>query len=198
MNEKANYLLKGVFYECCRVEDGHCSLWFRRDLPHACTNMATYQITEGHIQGVDMKDVIIILHQDSIGPTIAELVNGAAEGAAYVSDNVTDEQSAVLETFLQTEIGIRPWGKNLGFKVVKIDITEDNGTFLIKMPFGEHKMSLTVGRDKENPMTMDNPFNPAFSDYRFCNTDYWTFNDYGKNLSYKNASGMVVDFVFSS
>ncbi|MBU2647004.1 DUF1326 domain-containing protein [bacterium] len=197
MNDSKNWLLKGVFYECCRVEDGHCSLWFRRDLPHACTNMAIYQITEGHIQGVDMKDVVIILHQDGIGPTIAELVNGAAEGAAYVSDNITDEQRGILETFLETEVGIRPWRKNLGFKVVKISLTENSGDYHISMPFGEVKMSLTLGRDKKNPMRMDNPFNPAFSDYRFCNTDTWSFNDYGKNLTFKNASGMIVDFAFS-
>ena len=67
MNEKKNWELKGVFYECCRVDDGHCALWFGRDLPRACANMATYQITEGHIQNVDMKGVVVIQHQTGIG-----------------------------------------------------------------------------------------------------------------------------------
>ena len=197
MSDTKNWALKGVFYECCRVEDGHCSLWFRRDLPHACTNMATYRITEGHIQGVDMKDVVIVLHQDGIGPTIDELVQGAAEGAAYFSNNVNDKQKGLLETFLKTEIGIRPWKKNLGIKVAEINVVEDNGSYHISMPFGEHKMTLTSGGDKSNPMQMENPFNPALSNYRFCNTDFWSFRDYGKNLEYKNASGMVADFAFS-
>jgi hypothetical protein len=160
--------------------------------------MATYQIAEGHIQNVDVKGVVIILHQDGIGPTVAELLNGADEGASYISDNVNDEQRNVLEAFLKTDLGIRPWKNILGIKVVKIDILENNGTYHITMPFGEHKMSLTVGCDNNNPMRMENPRNPALSNYRFCNTESWKFHDYGKNLEFYDTSGMIADFAFSS
>jgi hypothetical protein len=196
MMEKKNWELKGIFYECCRVEDGHCALWFGRDLPRACANMATYQITEGHIQNVDMKGIVITQHQEGIGPRVADMAKGAQEGASYVSDNANDEQRAVLESFVNTDLGIRPWKNNLGLKFVKIDIKEDKGTYHITMPFGEQKMSLTVGGDKKNPIRMENPNSPAFSNVRFCNTEFWNFHDHGKTLEFHNTSGVMADFVF--
>ena len=196
MNDEKNWVLKGVFYECCRVEDGHCALWFGRDLPRACANIATYQITEGHIKNVDMKGVVLIQHQEGIGPKVTDMAKGVAEGAAYISDSVNDEQRGVLESFLKTDLGIRPWKKTLGIKVVKIDIQEENGTYHITMPFGEQKMSLTVGGDNKNPMRLENPRSPVFSNVRFCNTETWRFHDYGKNLEFHNTSGVIADFVF--
>ena len=68
MTDQQEWLLKGTFFECCRVLDGHCALWFGRDLPKPCANLMTYQIKEGHIQGVDMKGIIILCHMDGIGP----------------------------------------------------------------------------------------------------------------------------------
>jgi len=196
MNEEKNWTLKGIFYECCRVEDGHCALWFGRDLPRACANMATYQITEGHIQNVDMKGIIITQQQEGIGPKVADMAKGAEEGASYVSDNANDEQREVLESFLKTEIGIRPWKKDFGTKFVKIDIQEQDGTYHITMPFGEQKMALTVGRDGKNPMRLENPGSPAFSNVRFCNTETWKYHDHGKNLEFYKTSGVMADFVF--
>ena len=196
MNEKKNWVLKGVFYECCRVEDGHCALWFGRDLPRACANMATYQITEGHIQNVDMKGVVLIQHQEGIGPKVADMSKGANEGASYISDNVNDDQRSALESFLKTKLGIRPWKKDFGTKFVKIDIQEQNGTYHITMPFGEQKMSLTVGGDNKNPMRLENPGPPTFSNVRFCNTETWKYHDHGKNLEFYKTSGVMADFVF--
>ena len=196
MNDRKDWMLKGVFYECCRVEDGHCALWFGRDLPKACANMATYQITEGYIQDVDMKGIVIMQHQEGIGPKVADMAKGAKEGASYISDNVNEEQRGRLETFLKTGLGIRPWEKNFGVKVVKIDLLEENGTYHITMPFGEQKMSLTVGGDNKNPMRLENHRNPAFSNVRFCNTQTWKYHDYGKNLEFHNTSGAIADFVF--
>jgi hypothetical protein len=196
MNEEKNWTLKGVFYECCKVEDGHCALWFGRDLPTACTNMATYQITEGRVQGVDMKGVVVIQHQTGIGPKVADMAKGVDEGAAYISDNVNDAQRHTLEAFLKTDLGIRPWKKILGIKVVKIDIQEKNGTYHITMPFGEQKMTLTTGGDNKNPMRLENAHNPAFSNIRFCNTEFWKYHDYGKDLEFHNTSGVIADFVF--
>ena len=196
MNDRNDWMLKGVFYECCRVEDGHCALWFGRDLPKACANMATYQITEGHIQDVDMKGIVIMQHQEGIGPKVADMAKGAKEGASYISDSVNEEQRGLLETFLKTGLGIRPWEKNFGVKVVKIDLLEENGTYHITMPFGEQKMSLTVGGDSKNPMRLENHRNPAFSNVRFCNTQTWKYHDYGKNLEFHNTSGVMADFIF--
>ena len=196
MNGEKIWELKGVFYECCRVEDGHCSLWFGRDLPRACANMATYQITEGHIQNIDMKGIVITQHQEGIGPKVADMAKGAQEGASYISDNANEKQRGVLESFLKTNLGIRPWKKNLGVKYVKIDIRENKGIYHITMPYGEQKMALTVGGDKKNPIRMENPNSPAFSNVRFCNTEFWNFHDYGKTLEFHNASGVMADFVF--
>jgi len=150
----------------------------------------------GHIQNVDMKGVVVMQHQEGIGPKVADMAKGVAEGAAYISDNVNDEQRGVLEPFLKTALGIRPWKKALGIKVVKIDIQEENGTYHITMPFGEQKMSLTVGGDNKNPMRLENPRSPIFSNVRFCNTETWRFYDYGKNLEFHNTSGVIADFVF--
>ena len=46
MTARKYWTLEGTFYECCRVLDGHCALWFGRDLPEACANLLTYQIKE--------------------------------------------------------------------------------------------------------------------------------------------------------
>ena len=196
MNEKKDWTLEGVFYECCRVEDGHCGLWFGRDLPRACANMETYQLSGGRIQGVDMKGVVIMQHQEGIGPKGADMRGGAEAGAAYISDRANNEQRAVLEEFLKTNLGIKPWKKILGIKVVKIDIQEEKGTYNITMPFGEQKMSLTVGGDYKNPMRLENAHNPGFSNIRFCNTRGWKYHDYGKELEFHNTSGVMADFVF--
>ena len=61
MTARKDWTLKGTFYECCRVLDGHCALWFGRDLPKACANLLTYQIKEGEIQNVDMNGIIITM-----------------------------------------------------------------------------------------------------------------------------------------
>jgi hypothetical protein len=64
------------------------------------------------------------------------------------------------------------------------------------MPYGEQKMSLTVGGDKKNPIRMENPNAPAFSNVRFCNTEFWNFHDYGKALEFHNTSGVMANFGF--
>jgi hypothetical protein len=192
MSTRKDWGLKGTFFECCRVLDGHCGLWFGRDLPKACANLETFQIKEGQIQNVDMKGIILMFHQDGIGPTAAELRNGPAEGAAYISDGATDEQRKVLDTFVK---GYKGWRKNLGIKYVPIDISEENGTYHITMPFGELEMSLAIGGDGKNPISMGNAPMPFLSNVRFANTHYWKYHDYGKNLEYHNTSGAIGDFI---
>jgi hypothetical protein len=188
------WMLKGNFYECCRTE-GHCPLWFGRDMwGKPCVNFATYQIKEGQIDNVDMKGITIIHHQDGIGPTFAELMKGVREGAAYISDNATDEQRKILEPFVKNHLGAEGWGKCLGVKFVKVDISEENGTYHVVMPFGEQHITLTTGGDGKTPIRMENSWNTAVSNIKFCNTDLWKYHDYGKNIEFHNTSGVVADF----
>lgn len=194
METRKNWALKGTFFECCRVLDGHCALWFGRDLPIACANLETYEIREGQIQNVDMKGIIMMFHQDGIGPTVADLMKGAREGAAYISDNATDEQRKVLEPFMKGYIVNKKWQKSLGVKFVNIDLHKENGNFHLTMPFGEFEMSLAIGGDRKNPMSLDNPPMPFLSNVKFCNTRFWKYHDYGKNLEYHNTSGATADF----
>jgi hypothetical protein len=194
MTNNTSWMLKGNFYECCRTE-GHCPLWFGRDMwDDACVNFATYQVEEGQIGGVDMKGIVIIHHQDGIGPTFAELMKGVREGAVYISDNATAEQKDVLETFVKSHLGSEGWGRLLGVKLVDVKITTDGHTYNIVMPFGEQHITLTTGGDQKTPITMENSWNTAVSNIRFGNTDLWTYNDYGKSLTFRNTGGVVADF----
>jgi hypothetical protein len=196
--KEKGWSLNGVFYECCRVEDGHCALWFGRDLPRACINMATYQITQGQIQNVDMKGIVLIRYQSGIGPRVTDLAGGVDEGASYVSENTTDKQRVVLEGYLRTNLGIRPWRKYLGIRFVKIDIHEESRTYRISMPYGEQRIALTTGGDDKNPMRLENPRSPAFSNIKFCNTEIWKYSDYGRSLEFHNTSGVIADFSFGA
>ena len=85
-------------------------------------------------------------------------------------------------------------GKCLGTKFVRIDISEENGTYHITMPFGEQKMSLTVGKDGKSPIRIENPRQPFLSNVKLCNTQFWEYHDYGKSLEYQNTSGQIADF----
>ena len=121
-------------------------------------------------------------------------MKGAREGAAYISDNATNEQRKVLESFIKGYIDNKRWQKSLGYKFVKIDLSEENGTYHIIMPFGEVEMSLAIGGDRKNPMRLENPPMPFISNARFCNTHFWKYHDHGKNLEYHNTSGATADF----
>jgi hypothetical protein len=194
MNTRKDWELKGTFFECCRVLDGHCALWFGRDLPKACANLETYEIQEGQIQNIDMKGIILMFHQDGIGPTVAELMKGPGEGAAYISDNATEEQRNVLEPFIKTYMDTK-WRTSLGYKFVNIDLSRENDSYRIAMPYGELEMSLAIGGDRRTPVRMENPPMPFLSNVRFANTRYWKYRDYGKNLEYHNTSGAIGDFI---
>jgi len=193
-----NWTLKGTWWECC-IREGQCPLWFGRDLweeAGLCTSFQTYRIEEGRIQNVDMKGIAIIHVLFGIGPKMADFVEGVEEGAAYISDNASDEQRRLLESFVTKHLHVKTWRKVLGVKFVKIDISEKKGTYHVTMPFGEQKMSLTVGADGKNPVRMENVAS-ALSNIRVCNTDLWKYHDYGRNLEFHNTSGGIADFVFS-
>ena len=195
-NEKA-WALRGNYYECCRME-GQCPIWFGRDLwKEPCTNLATYQIQEGQIQDVDMKGIVIIHHRNGIGPKFTDyMMKGVKEGVVYISDNATDEQREVLKSFVRNHLGAERWRKCLGVKFVKVNITEENSSYYVTMPFGEQKLSLTVGGDGKNPIALVNPWNTGLSNVKFCNTDFWKYHDYGKSLEFHNTSGAIANFAF--
>ena len=196
MAEQKEWTMKGTFIACCRIE-GHCSLLFGRDLwgPEGCTAFQTYRIEEGQIQDVDMKGLAIIFLVTKIGPKIAD-VYSQREGAIYVSDNASDEQRKVLETFLPNNMRAEMWKKCHGLKFVKIDIKEKDGVFNVKMPFGEQEIALTVGADG-TPMRLGNlgaPLNTWLSNFRFANTHFWKYHDYGMNFEFQGSTGDVADF----
>ena len=191
MEEKAGWTLKGTFYECCRALDGQCGLQFHREMPHTCSCLATYQIKEGQIQGVDMKGINILFHMDDIGPKPGD---GVKEGAIYISDNATEEQREILKPFVMEKMEGRMWRKTLGIKFVKINISEEDRTYSITMPFGEQNLTLTISGDGKNPIRMENGGLPFLTDVKICNTRLWKFHDYSKNLEYHNTSGQIADF----
>jgi len=193
MTTQKNWALKGIFYECCRTE-GHCPLWFRRDLwDKPCVNLITYRIEEGQIQNVDMKGIIIVRHNDGIGPKYADFMKTVKEAAVYISDNVTEEQRKILEPFVTKHMGAEKAEKILGVKVVRIDISKKNGTYHITTPFGEQKLLLTVGRDG-SPIRLENPWHTYLNNIKFCTAEVWKYHDYGKNLEFHGTSGAIADF----
>ncbi len=196
MTAQKKWTLKGNFYECCRME-GHCPIWFGRDLwDEPCVNFVTYEIEEGQIQDIDMKGITIIYHQDNIGPKFADLSIPKREGAVYISDNATDEQRKILETFSTTHMRADNWKKCLGVKFVKIDISKGNGRYHITMPFGEQHITLSIGGDGKNPVRLENPALTFVTDVKVGNGDFWKYSDYGKDLEFHNTSSVIAYFTF--
>lgn len=198
-SQKTTWALKGVFYECCRIE-GQCPLWFGRDLwEEPCVNLATHEIKEGQVDGVDMKGIIVIYFQDGIGPKASDVYSGKGieNGAVYISENATAEQRRVLEPFVTAHLYAEvKWGatKVLGIKFVNIEINKDDSTYHIVMPFGEQHLTLTVGGDMKTSIGMVNPKDTTRSNIKFCNADLWKYNDFGRNLEFHNTCGAICDF----
>jgi hypothetical protein len=190
MENKYAWTLKGTFYECCRALDGQCGLQFDRELPHTCACLTTYQIKEGKINNLDMKGINIFLHMDEIGPK----PGSCQEGAVYFSDNASVQQRNILEPFFMQNMEGRILPKCLGIKYVNIQISEEKGAHHIITPFGEQYLCLTVGGDGKNPIRIENGGLPFLSNVRICNTRFWKYHDYGKNMEYRNTSGQIADF----
>ena len=188
--ENGRWMLEGIFYECCHAREGQCSLQFGREMPHPCGCLATYQIKTGQIQNVDMTGINILFHMDNIGPKPSD---GAGEGAIYISDTATEEQRKILEPFVMENMEGRMWRKTLGIKFVRIDISENDDTYSITTPCSEQNLTLTVGGDGKTPIRIENGGLSFLSDVKIC-TGAWKYNDYGKNLEFRNTSGQVADF----
>jgi hypothetical protein len=194
--ENQKWLLRGVAYVCCRT-NGHCPLNFGRDiLDGPCKSLNTYQVTEGQIKGIDMKNIIFTFHSDGIPAKSADIIAGKKidEGAVYIGDNATEEQKKILEPFLRTHLRATVWKKLLGLRFTKIEIKEENRTYHITSPYFEQHTALAIGGDGKNPITMGNPLWAEMSNVKFGNTDVWRYKDFGKKLEFRQSSGLIADF----
>lgn len=191
--------LQGTYYECCRA-NGNCPLTFGRDMIDGpCANLATYQVTEGQIEGVDIKGAVFTIHADGIGPKFADLFpgnKGIAEIAVYIDEKAKSEQKKILESFLSRRLSAALSRKVLGVKCVDIEIKHENARYIISNPYCRQIMTMTIGKDGKNPIVIENPITPFLSNFKVYNGE-WSYADYSKNLQFHQTSGVVADFAFA-
>ena len=101
------WVLKGMYYECCRA-NGNCPLTFGRDMVDGpCANLAVYQVTEGQVQGVDMNGVVFLIHGDGIGPKFTDMFPGQKGIAEIVSCNCPGCWGTLVRYAREARPGIR-------------------------------------------------------------------------------------------
>lgn len=185
----------GTWYEACAAE-GHCSMYFGRDLENPCKSFQLFHIREGHIGETDVSGIMVIMVIDLFSPKFADLLTKGGEGGIYISESATGPQKEFIEPFLTKNIpGFLLLRKPLGIKYVKINLNQENRAFHITMPFGEMNQSFTVGGDGKTPQRLENSiFSTMLFDIKICNTHFWKYNDFGKNWEFKNRSGAIAEF----
>ena len=94
--ERLSWNMKGLWYEACAAE-GHCSLYFGRDLEESCKSFQFFQIDEGKIGDIDISGVLAINVIDLYSNKAAELMAKGGEGGVYISDKASEEQRKYLE-----------------------------------------------------------------------------------------------------
>ena len=211
----ASWKVEGRWWECC-LREGLCPLWCGRDLtPEVgkCISLQTWRIEKGKVKNVDMTGVTIVHVIWDIGLTMSEwAMEGPQIGAIYIDHKTSEAQRKLLEPGATEQLNLitgATWKKIVGRKFVPIEINEErwpvvknrfplsNGSFHMKMPYAEHLMIYTVGRDMKNPIQMVNCPWDWMGQVRLCDTIYWKFFDYGKNVDKKHTSGGSVDFALS-
>lgn len=187
--------MKGVWYESCAAQ-GQCAHYFGRDRDEPCKSFQVFQIKEGQIDNVDVGGIFVITPVDLFSAKFADLMMKGGEGGIYISDNATEEQRKVLEPFFANNVpGWMLLRKPLGVRFVNINLSQEDNTYHITMPYGELKLSLTVGADGKNPVGLENClFGVFFPNLKICNTHFWKYNDFGKNWEFVNRSGVIADF----
>lgn len=191
---QSGWQIRGIWYEACASE-GHCPLYFGRDMESPCRNFAVYDIQEGQVNGVDMSGVRIISVADILSTRAAELPVSGTGAAVYISENATPEQRPILEAFVKIGLPL-PIKELRGIKFVPIDISLDGPSYHVTMPFGELKGRLTRGKDGANPQRIENAATPFLRDLKIANTELWKYNDLGRNWEYRNRSGTVGDLAW--
>ncbi|NVM55265.1 MAG: DUF1326 domain-containing protein [Candidatus Helarchaeota archaeon] len=186
----------GTWYEACAAE-GHCSMYFGRDLENPCKSFQLFQIKEGQIGDIDISGILVIQVIDLISPKFADLMLKGGEGGIYISESATTQQKELIEPFLVKNVpGFLLLRKALGIRYVNIDLNQENNTFHITMPYGEMKLSYTPGGDGKTPQRLENSiFSVMFSDIKICNTHFWNYNDFGKTWEFQNRSGAIAEFI---
>ena len=187
--------MKGTWYEACASE-GHCSYYFGRDREEPCKSFQLFKVEEGKIGEVDISGVLAINVVDIYSNKAAELLAKGGEGGLYICDTTTDEQRKYLEPFFSNNVmGGILLRKILGTRYVDINLTQEDKTYHITMPYGEMKLTLTRGGDGKNPQRLENSlFSMFLKDIKFCNTHFWKYNDFSKNWDFVNRSGAIAEF----
>ncbi|TET79536.1 DUF1326 domain-containing protein [candidate division TA06 bacterium] len=190
-----SWKMKGILYEACASE-GQCSMWFGRDMEAPCKSFMVFQIKESQINNVDVGGLLAITVADLFSPNFADLMVKGGEGGIYISDTATEEQRKVLEPFFVNNVpGWLLVRKPLGVRFVDINLSQEGNTYHLTMPFGELKMSLTVGGDGKNPQRIENSlFSMVLSDIKICNTHFWKYRDFQRNWEFVNRSGVMAKF----
>lgn len=185
----------GTWYEACAAE-GHCSMYFGRDMEAPCKSFQLFEIKDGQIGDTHIGGLKVIQVIDLFSPKFADLMVKGGEGGIYISEDATDHQKALLEPFLLKNIpGFLLLRKPLGIRYVKITLTQTPHTFHTTMPYGEMEQSFTPGGDGKTPQRLENSlFGSMLSDIRICNTHFWKYSDFGKNWTFKNRSGAIAEF----
>jgi len=186
--------IKGVWYEGCAAQ-GQCPYYFGRDTEEPCKSFQVFEIKEGYIDNVDIGGLLVVMVVDLFSHKFVDLLVKGGEGGIYISDTATEEQKRVLEPFLAGNVSGHLVKKCLGVKFVKINLSQEDNTYHITMPYGELKLSLTVGLDGKNPVRLENcMFSMLFPDLKICNTHFWKYNDFDRDWEFVNRSGVIADF----
>ncbi|MBA7476739.1 MAG: DUF1326 domain-containing protein [Dehalococcoidia bacterium] len=190
-----SWKMKGVWYEACAAE-GHCGMYFGRDMEAPCKSFQLFQIKDGQIDNVDVGGILVITVADLFSPKFIDLMLQGGEGGIYISEAASAEQRRVLEPFFTNNVpGMILVRKSLGVRFVDINLSQEDNTYHITMPYGEMKLSLTVGGDRKNPQRLENSiFSAVLLDIKICNTHFWKYSDFGKNWEFVNRSSVIADF----
>jgi hypothetical protein len=190
-----SWKVKGSWYEACASE-GLCSIYFGRDMEAPCKSFQLFQIKEGQIDSVDVGGILVITVVDLFSPKFTEAILQGGEGGLYISEAASEEQRRVVEPFFSNNVpGMIMLRKTLGVRFVDINLSQEGNTYHITMPYGEMKLSLTVGGDGKNPQRLENSiFSAMLQDIKICNTHFWKYSDFGKNWEFANRSGAIADF----
>jgi hypothetical protein len=192
-NIKSGWFIKGIYNEACAAE-GQCPFYFGRDKEGGCMYFMVIRILEGEVNGVDLSGVTVIYNGMITYSKYEDLVQNGEEVAIYISDTATPDQREVLDPFVSNGMGIYLIQKVFGIKYVKITIKEDDGSFHVKMPFGEMKTQLTKGQDG-TPVRIENHVYPVLTNLRVCNSPFWRYADYGRSFDYTNRCATWADLV---
>ena len=191
---RPGWQVKGTYNEACAAE-GHCPLYFGRDVENGCRYYMVFRIEDGEVNGVSLGGITVIYNGDIHHSKFQEIMEHGSEGGVYISDNASEEQRHILDMLVTTSLGGQLMREIHAVKYVKIDVKEEDGGFQASMPFGEMKQHLVKGLDG-GPVRIENVANPNLSNLKHCHTSFWTYKDHGKDFDYKNRCGTWADFAF--